>query len=202
MPEEDFLNLEYQRDQLLEIFEGLKDAKSDQCFRAFELAKEEHRGQKRGGGRPYVIHPIRASLIVPRELNLYDADLLASLLLHDVAEDGTVSLGELEDEFAPEIARLVRGVHRPRPENESEEEKRRSKLEKIRKVSKKDKKVRIVALCDVLDNMRSATYLPENHPLRDKFPRWRKELKHWLPIADSTHSVLAEELTLVFGKLS
>lgn len=202
MDEKKFLNLDYQRDQLLETLEELKDPNFEQCSQAFELAQEEHEGQKRHGGRDYIIHPIRSALIVPRELDSYDSDLISALLLHDVAEDGSISISKLEDEFEPELARLVRGVHRSRPEDESEEEKRRSKLEKIRKVSKKDKKVRIVALCDVLDNMRSATLLPEKHPTREKFPRWKNELKHWLPIAASTDSVLAKQLTLVLSKLS
>lgn len=201
MNKENFLDLDHQKKQLLEVFEDLKEAESNQCFRAFNLAQKEHKGQKRHGGRAYVIHPIRSALIVPRELNSNDPDLVSALLLHDVAEDGSISISKLEDKFDSEPARLVRGVHRDRPEDESKEQKRRSKLEKIRKVSKKDKKVRIVALCDVLDNMRSATFLPEEHPTREKFPRWKNELEHWLPVADSTDSVLARELAAVLNKL-
>lgn len=201
MDKEKFLDLEHQHSQLLNTLEDLKETDSDQCFRALKLAKQQHQGQNRQGGGAYIIHPIRSALIVPRELDLDDPDLISALLLHDVAEDGTISIEGLQDKFKSELVRLVKGVHRSRSADESEEEKRRSKLEKIRKVAGKDKKIRIVALCDVLDNMRAATYLPEGHSIREKFPRWRNELKHWLPIADSTHPVLAQELASVLGKL-
>lgn len=92
----------------------------------------------------------------------------------------------------------MEGVTRRRPSGESEEEKRINKIKKFHEIAESDEKVRIIKLCDILDNMRSIDYIPEHSPARKKIPRWKEELQnHALPIAQKTNQTLYDKLSLL-----
>jgi guanosine-3',5'-bis(diphosphate) 3'-pyrophosphohydrolase len=76
--------------------------------RAYRVAEEAHRGQKRHSGEPYINHclavaSILADLRVPPEV-------IAAGLLHDTVEDTSVTLNDLRRDFGETIATLVDGV--------------------------------------------------------------------------------------------
>src|SRR5512147_350599 len=76
--------------------------------RAYRVAEEAHRGQKRHSGEPYISHciavaSILADLRVPPEV-------IAAGLLHDTVEDTTVTLNDIRRDFSETIAVLVDGV--------------------------------------------------------------------------------------------
>src|SRR5512138_498241 len=76
--------------------------------RAYRVAEEAHKGQKRHSGEPYISHciavaSILADLRVPPEV-------IAAGLLHDTVEDTTVTLNDLRRDFGETIATLVDGV--------------------------------------------------------------------------------------------
>src|SRR5512143_1363345 len=76
--------------------------------RAYRVAEEAHRDQKRHSGEPYINHclavaSILADLRVPPEV-------VAAGLLHDTVEDTTVTLNDIRRDFGPTIAILVDGV--------------------------------------------------------------------------------------------
>ena len=52
---------------------------------AYEFAKEQHNGQLRKSGEPYIIHPVAVARIIA-DLKL-DSESIAAALLHDVIED-------------------------------------------------------------------------------------------------------------------
>lgn len=76
--------------------------------KAYNVAKDAHKNQKRKSGEPYIIHPICVAIILA-ELNM-DAQTLAAALMHDVIEDTAYSYEDLEKMFGKEIANLVDGV--------------------------------------------------------------------------------------------
>src|SRR5689334_11277963 len=76
--------------------------------RAFDLAVEAHANQKRATGEPYVTHPI-ASAQITAELGI-DPVAVTAALLHDVPEDTEYALQDIDEQFGPEVARLVDGV--------------------------------------------------------------------------------------------
>ena len=195
MDKEKFLDLEYQETKLNRFLDSLEDSIRSKAFRALELAKREHSGQFRDSGVPYIIHPIRTTLILPEEVGVQDIDMLCSAMLHDSIEDGKGSIEEIERIFGPEVSRIVKKVTRLRPQNEDEEVKARAKIEKFQQIAQEDEKVRLIKLCDVLDNMRSMDFIPEISPARAKIARWKKELKNYvLPIAEKTNQQLFEKL--------
>jgi GTP pyrophosphokinase len=80
----------------------------DEIVRAARWSEEQHVGQKRRSGEPYVIHPIRVAEILA---GLFmDHHTVQAGLLHDVLEDTDISKQELKNLFGPEVEMLVNGV--------------------------------------------------------------------------------------------
>ena len=85
-----------------------ENADIDLIMRAYKMAEEHHKGQKRNSGEDYIIHPLNVSLILA-DMNMDTATIVAGLL-HDVVEDTDVTLEDVKNEFGEEIADLVDGV--------------------------------------------------------------------------------------------
>ncbi len=79
---------------------------SNKIIKALELAVNAHDGQKRWGGTPYIIHPVRVAFAVK---NISDEAIVVALL-HDVVEDTEITLGQISKEFGPEIGGAVDAV--------------------------------------------------------------------------------------------
>ena len=84
--------------------------------RAYHIAEEAHRGQKRRSGEPYINHCLAVGVILA-EMKV-PTDVVAAGLLHDTVEDTSVTLSDLRREFGDTIKNLVDGVtklsHLPR----------------------------------------------------------------------------------------
>jgi len=122
--------------------------------RAFECAKNAHDGQFRISGEPYIIHPLHVALILA-ELEM-DVQSIIAALLHDVVEDTSVSLEELEAEFGKDIILLVDGVTKlGKISYTSKEEQQIENLRKMFLAMAKDIRVILIKLADRLHNMRT-----------------------------------------------
>ena len=73
-------------------------------------AKEQHEGQKRKDGSPYIIHPLAVAEIVA-EMGL-DTDAILGALLHDCIEDTPSTHDEIAKRFGPVVAELVEESYR------------------------------------------------------------------------------------------
>lgn len=76
--------------------------------KAYELAFEAHKGQKRETGDEYITHPVAVASILT-EMGM-DTDCIIAALLHDVVEDTEKSLQDIEKQFGRDVALLVDGV--------------------------------------------------------------------------------------------
>ena len=76
--------------------------------RAYRVAEEAHRPQKRASGEPYITHCLAVASILA-ELQV-PAAVVAAGLLHDTVEDTPITLADLQEDFGGEIANLVDGV--------------------------------------------------------------------------------------------
>ena len=127
--------------------------------RAYELAEEAHRGQKRLSGHDYVTHPLEVAKILA-ELEMDDATLAAALL-HDVVEDTGRELDEVREKFGEEIASLVDGVTKLRRiQFDSTRERQAENLRRMLLAMAKDLRVILIKLADRLHNMRTLAPLP------------------------------------------
>ena len=77
-------------------------------WKAYELAKELHKGQKRASGEPYFTHCENVGLILSKWG--IDIDTIIAGLLHDSIEDTSISRDELTAEFNPDVTNLIEGV--------------------------------------------------------------------------------------------
>ena len=77
--------------------------------RAFNFARQAHKGSRRRSGEPYILHPIAVARIVVEELGLGSTSICAALL-HDVVEDTDYTREDIEMAFGKRIADIVEGV--------------------------------------------------------------------------------------------
>ena len=136
------------------------DESIEKIVKAYHLAENAHRTQKRSSGEPFIIHPVQVAHIL-MDLGL-DADTVAAGLLHDVIEDTDVELDHIRKEFGDEIAMLVDGVTKlGRIEFKTKEERQAESLRKMLLAMAKDIRVIIIKLADRLHNLRTLEYVDE-----------------------------------------
>ena len=85
------------------------DVELDLVYRAYALAEEAHRPQRRKSGEPYILHPIAVAMIVANEIGL-GAEPICAALLHDVVEDTDHTVKEIREMFGDDVATLVNVV--------------------------------------------------------------------------------------------
>ncbi|WP_367771576.1 RelA/SpoT family protein [Flavobacterium sp. WC2421] len=77
--------------------------------KAFDVAVEAHKDQRRKSGEAYIFHPIAVAKIVASEIGL-GATSIAAALMHDVVEDTPTTVKDIERMFNPKVAQLVEGL--------------------------------------------------------------------------------------------
>jgi GTP pyrophosphokinase len=125
--------------------------------RAYAVAEEHHRGQRRKSGEPFITHPLAVATILA-ELGM-DTTTLAAALLHDTVEDTGYTIAQTQAEFGLEVAHLVDGVtklDRVRFGADAEAE----TIRKMIVAGGRDLRVLVIKLADRLHNMRTLRYQP------------------------------------------
>ena len=131
-----------------------KKSDSKLIMRAYNYALTNHGDQKRKSGEPYIIHPLQVAYIVAT-LGLDDSTICAALM-HDLAEDTSVTIDDISREFSPEIADMVNGVTKlGQISYTSEEEVQVENYRKMFLAMGKDIRVILIKLSDRLHNMRT-----------------------------------------------
>src|SRR5690606_21192497 len=78
--------------------------------KAFDVALDGHKNQRRKSGEAYIFHPIAVAKIVAQEIGL-DATSIAAALLHDVVEDSPdYDIEDIERLFGETVAKIVSGL--------------------------------------------------------------------------------------------
>ncbi|TDX11408.1 RelA/SpoT family protein [Flavobacterium sp. S87F.05.LMB.W.Kidney.N] len=96
--------------ELLRIsYQTLSPADKKLIRKAFDVAVDAHKEQRRKSGEAYIFHPIAVAKIVASEIGL-GATSIAAALLHDVVEDTPITVEDIERLFNPKVAQLVEGL--------------------------------------------------------------------------------------------
>ena len=127
--------------------------------RAFELAQTAHKGQKRQSGEDYFTHVREAATILAKIFP--DAVTLCATLLHDVPEDTSVSLEEINKQLGKEISELIDGVTQLGHVRmkDSQDKFYVENLRKLFIATSKDIRVILIKLADRLHNMRTIEFI-------------------------------------------
>ncbi|MCI9360219.1 MAG: bifunctional (p)ppGpp synthetase/guanosine-3',5'-bis(diphosphate) 3'-pyrophosphohydrolase, partial [Hungatella sp.] len=168
--------------------------------KAYRVARDSHKDQKRKSGEPYIIHPLCVAIILA-DLEM-DKETIAAGLLHDVVEDTGMTLEELSKDFGSEVAFLVDGVTKL-TQLSWDKDKVEIQAENLRKMflaMAKDIRVIIIKLADRLHNMRTGQFWK---PEKQK-EKARETLEIYAPIADrlgiSKIKIELDDLSLKFLK--
>jgi len=132
--------------------------------KAYDLAHESHKNQKRKSGEPYFNHALATAGFVAQWG--FGQTSIAAALLHDVVEDTDYPLERIKEEFGEETAFLVEGVTKLGKIKYRGAE---NKVENFRKLIlslSQDIRVVIVKLADRLHNMRTLSALPKQKQKR------------------------------------
>src|SRR5579872_3952909 len=125
----------------------------------YTFAEHAHDGQTRASGDSFISHPLAVATILT-DLEMDTASIAASLL-HDVVEDTTVPIEEIERRFGSEIASLVDALTKlTKIPYQSKEDVQVENLRKMFLAMAKDIRVIIIKLADRLHNMRTLQSLP------------------------------------------
>ena len=122
--------------------------------KAYDVAYNAHKGQKRVSGLDYIYHPISVAYILV-EMGMDSASVVAAIL-HDIIEDTKVTQNDLKQMFGKEIATLVEGVTKfKKIPSSSREEQQAEDIKKVLRATSHDLRVIMIKLADRLQNMRT-----------------------------------------------
>ena len=140
-----------------------------EIFEAFQMALDAHAMQRRKSGEPYILHPIEVARICAAELGL-GPSAIVSALLHDVVEDTSVTLKEIEFTFSPKIAMIVDGLTKfsslTNVREQMIESPQAENFKKILLTISKDVRVVLIKMADRLHNMRTLGSMPHHKQLK------------------------------------
>lgn len=138
---------------------------TDLIRRAYEIAAEIHKNERRSSGEPYIVHPLEVASILA-DFKVDDASICAALL-HDVVETSSASMKILKEEFGEEIVTLVDGLTKiTELKSKGRDVYQSESIRKMLFATTKDIRVLIIKLADKLHNMRTLDYLPKEKQQR------------------------------------
>ncbi len=134
------------------------DADEDLLNRAYVFSMKAHGSQTRASGDPYFLHPLEVAGILTRYK--LDAATIATALLHDTIEDTVATFEDIEEQFGPEVAKLVDGVTKlSKLEFKTDHARQAENFRKLLLAMSDDIRVLLVKLADRLHNMRTLHFI-------------------------------------------
>lgn len=136
--------------------------KVDIITKAFNFARQAHKGVKRLSGEPYIMHPIAVAQIASEEMGLGSTSI-CSALLHDVVEDTDYTVEDISNIFGPKIAQIVDGLTKISGGIFGEQASAQAEnFKKLLLTMSDDIRVILIKICDRLHNMRTLASQPAN----------------------------------------
>ena len=136
--------------------------KVDIITKAFNFARQAHKGVRRLSGEPYIMHPIAVAQIACSEMGLGSTSISAALL-HDVVEDTDYTVEDISNMFGPKIAQIVDGLTKISGGIFGEQASAQAEnFKKLLLMMSDDIRVILIKICDRLHNMRTLDGQPPN----------------------------------------
>ena len=123
--------------------------------KGYVFVAKAYRGKDPASNEPYLNHPLSTAAILAK-MHLDEESIVAGLL-HDSLEKKYITFEELQDQFGPDVARIVQGVTRlTQIEYSNREERQAEYIRKMILAISQDIRVVLVKLADRLDDIRGA----------------------------------------------
>ncbi len=130
--------------------------------KAFDVAVDAHKEQRRKSGEAYIFHPIAVAKIVASEIGL-GATGIAAALMHDVVEDTDITIQDIEKMFNPKVAQLVEGLTKiSQVKKDMNISMQAENFRKMLLTLNDDVRVILIKLADRLHNMQTMASMPEH----------------------------------------
>ncbi len=133
--------------------------------KAFDLAIDAHKDQRRKSGEPYVFHPIAVAKIVADGIGL-DAISIVAALLHDVVEDTKYTLDDIEQLFGETVARIVNGLTKISHLKKDDASVQAENYRKMLLTLHDDVRVILIKIADRFHNMQTLDAMPPDKQAR------------------------------------
>lgn len=133
--------------------------------KAFDVALDAHKGVRRKSGELYIMHPLAVARIVADEIGLGSKGIVASLL-HDVVEDTSYTLEDIQTIFGDKIASIVDGLTKLEEVIDPTQSEQVENLKKLLLTMVEDLRVILIKLADRLHNMRTLESMPQHKKLK------------------------------------
>ena len=167
------INVEKEKKEILNRYRTLlrntKDKLSNsdkQTIRkAFNLALEAHKDDRRKSGEPFIYHPIEVGIIVAKEIGL-GVNAITCALLHDVVEDTNVTLDEIKDFFGEKICKIIDGLTKISDVFDKDVSIQAENFRKMLITISDDIRVILIKLADRLHNMRTLSSMPNDKQVK------------------------------------
>ena len=152
------------KDLISNTYRTLDEEQNKLIRKAFDIALDAHKDQRRKTGEPYIYHPIEVAKIVANEIGL-GATSIACALLHDVIEDSEYTYEDLKKILGKNIADIVNGLTKISVMNQHNISVQSENYRKLLLTLSEDFRVILIKIADRLHNMRT---LESMHPAKQK----------------------------------
>ena len=142
------------KDLITNTYRTLDEEQNKLIRKAFDIALDAHKDQRRKSGEPYIYHPIEVAKIVANEIGL-GATSIACALLHDVIEDSEYTYEDLKKVFGKSIADIVNGLTKISVMNQQNISVQSENYRKLLLTLSEDFRVILIKIADRLHNMRT-----------------------------------------------
>jgi len=134
--------------------------------KAFNIALEAHKDQRRKSGEPYIFHPIAVAKTVAYKIGLDTTSIIAALL-HDVVEDTDYTLEDIEQLFGEKVARIVNGLTKiSHLKKEQDVSVQAENFRKMLLTLNDDVRVILIKIADRLHNMETMDAMPADKQVK------------------------------------
>ena len=142
------------KDLISNTYRTLDEENNKLIRKAFDIALDAHKDQRRKSGEPYIFHPIAVAKIVAEEIGL-GATSIACALLHDVIEDSEYTFEDIKKIFGEKIATIVNGLTKISVMTNQNISIQSENYRKLLLTLSEDFRVILIKIADRLHNMRT-----------------------------------------------
>ncbi len=151
--------------ELLDYCKNSGKEDRDLIIKAYEMARDAHKGQFRKSGEPFIIHPLEVARIVAMDLGL-GVKAIVSSLLHDMVEDTDMTEADVEKHFGSKIAQIVDGLTKLSGAFEQTTSLQAENFKKTLLTLADDSRVILIKLADRLHNMRTLGSMQQHKQMK------------------------------------